>query len=739
MAFLVTAALAGAASAVLVFETKRNKHSRIKLAELSAPDEKINDLVCISADPVKQKMLSLKKRITETLHTADDQYQRFVCEKLDPVLMGGNSRNQQMAEFIGHEHREMSDKEKLGNRRMGLAVAGVSLYGLSVTTGLPLLPAVIAIGIYNLWPWFKEAYETAVEEKKLKIIHMLGLYFGCMWVGGFYLAGILGSLFAVICTKTHQLTQTSARKGLTNVFGQQPSQVWIDIDGVEVEIPFEDLKVGDTLVLCSGQMIPVDGVILIGEAQIDQHRLTGESQPVEKTQGDTVLATSVVIGGKINVRVEKAGSDTAAAQIASILQNTVNYDSDRMGSFLSSTDYTLWPMLAGGALGWLLAGPIAGMAILGCNYVVGIVPLRMIALLNALNSGSQRGILVKDGKALENINKLDVLVFDKTGTLTQELPHIVSIHACNGFTENEVLILAATAEHRQTHPIALAILEEAQARGLQAYPITDNSYEVGYGLRVKLDDGEIMVGSQRFMAMENVILPESLTPIIDRCRDEGQSLVYIARNGNLAGTIEMDATLRPETPEVIAWFKNSGKKVYIMSGDQESPTRKLAETLGVDGYFANVLPDGKAALIEQLQAGGSTVGFVGDGINDAVALRQADVSISFRSATNVASDNAQIVLMDDNLKQLEVLFGLAEGFKLSLDKNHKQAVTMSLVAAASALLLPYKFLLVEGLWVLEFAAGIKIATRPIMPGEVKDNNESVRKGDGITGAAMLSN
>jgi Cu2+-exporting ATPase len=223
------------------------------------------------------------------------------------------------------------------------------------------------------------------------------------------------------------------------------------------------------------------------------------------------------------------------------------------------------------------------------------------------------------------------------------------------------------------------------------------------------------------MGMEQITLPDSLQPVIERCRSEGQSLVYVARNGVLAGAVEMDATLRPETPEVIQWFKKIGIKVYIMSGDQESPTRKLAETLGVDGYFANVLPDGKAALIEKLQADGATVGFVGDGINDAVALRTADVSISFRSATNVASDNARIVLMDDNLKQLEVLFELAEGFNRSLEKNHRQAVTMSLVAAAGALVLPYKFLLVEGLWVVEFASGIGIATRPVV-----DSNQTTR-------------
>ena len=165
MAFLVTAALAGAASAALVFETKRKRHSRIKLAELSPPCDDVRDLVSIAADPVKQKILALRSQITETLQTADDHYQTFVRDKVDPVLMGGHSRNQQMSEFTGNSIRELTPNEKLGNRRMGLAIAGVSLYGLSVTTGLPLLPAVVAIGIYNLWPWFKEAYDTAVEEK----------------------------------------------------------------------------------------------------------------------------------------------------------------------------------------------------------------------------------------------------------------------------------------------------------------------------------------------------------------------------------------------------------------------------------------------------------------------------------------------------------------------------------------------------------------------------------------------
>jgi len=712
MAYLLAAA-AGLASATIVLDalTKARQRSG-RRPRLPHKDRQAAKSDLVESDEGK-KSSGLSKQLKGMLARTDERYQAFICTRIDPLL-AGHARERYLQVLMDGRERQLTLQEKRTNRRLGFGVAALELLGVVYLTGQPLLPFVIAIGIYNLWPWYRQAYVSAVEERKLRIIHLIAFYFSWMWLGGYYLVGAVGSIFSALCQKIQLITQIGARQDLIGVFGQQPRQVWVDIDGVEVEIPFDQLRIGDILVLDAGQMAPVDGVVVEGTATLDQHRLTGEAQPVEKEKGDPVLACSLVLAGRLRVRVEKAGADTAAAQISTILNRTVDYGVENLANELGSVEHTLWPMLAGGALGWLVAGPVAGAAALGCNYVVGVVPLGMITLLNALSTGSNHGILIKDGRALEILKDIDILVFDKTGTLTLEQPRLVRIHVHGNRTENELLTLAATAEHRQTHPVALAILAAAHERGLQLPLIDATQYEVGYGLKVKIDGCEVLVGSQRYMYMEQIAIPAAFEPEIERCREEGRSLVYVAAGNELAGMIELDAALRPEAKAIVQWLRASGISLYIISGDQEAPTRRLAEELGMDGYFANTLPEGKATLVQQLKASGRKVGFIGDGINDAIALRQADVSISFRAATNVASDCAQIVLMDDNLEQLRVLFNLVSGYEKNLGANYRQSVVMSLIAAAGVFLLPYKFMIVEGLWVVEFAAGIVVATRPLL-------------------------
>lgn len=657
---------------------------------------------------------------------ADQGYQTFVRTYVDPLL-AGQSRDRHLEELLSGAGRELSPQELRTNRRLGLGVLGLGLLGCVYATGLPLIHLVILIGVYNLWPWFKQGYHLAVDEKRFSIIHLIAFYFTWMWLGGYFFVGTLGSIFTGFCQKIQVITQIGARNALVDVLGQKPRNVWVDINGVELEIPFEQLRIGHILVLDAGQMVPVDGVVVDGWALVDQHRLTGESQPVEKSVGDAALAATVVLGGRLRVRVEKTGADTAAAQIGNILSHTADFEVENLAAQFGAVENTLWPMLMGGALGWLLAGPVAGAAILGCNYIVGVVPLRMITLLNALGTGSDHGILVKDGRALERMRAVDTLVFDKTGTLTLEQPHLIAIHPCGRYSEDEVLTLAATAEHRQSHPIAQAIVAAALERGL-TLPIIDAAhYEVGYGLKVQIEGVEVRVGSQRFMHMENVALPDSITTHVERCVNEGRSLVYIAADGELAGAVELDATLRPEAKSMVNWLKCQGLLLYIISGDQEAPTRRLAEELGMDGYFANTLPDQKASLIQQLQDEGRKVCFIGDGINDAIALRQADVSISFRGATSVASDSANIVLMDDNLEQLRALFELAQTYEEKIKSNYRGAVACSLVAATAVLLLPFKFFIVEAFWIVAFSNGISIATKPLLetPSEETSSTELV--------------
>lgn len=686
--------------------------------KLAVDDEDNDNVLNKPENPFKGVAGHLKAMLANT----DDRFQHFVSTRIDPLL-AGQAREEHLKGLMKGEERVLTTQEIRANRRLGLGIGATGLLGVMHLTGQTLLPYVIGIGIYSLWPWYKQAYMALVKEKKFRIVHPVVFYVSWMWLSGHFVIGTLASVFFALFQKIQLITQIGARQNLISIFEQQPRHVWIDSNGVEVEIPFEDIKIGDIVVLDAGQVVPIDGVVIAGSALIDQHRLTGEAQPVEKEAGDLVLASSLMLAGRLRVRVEKSGDDTAAAQVLNILNHTVDDGKEEVANSLEEVEHTLWPMLCGGLVGWMIGGPAAGAAVLGCNYVIGIVPLKMITLLNALNAGSNHSILIKDGRSLSALNQLDVLVFDKTGTLTLDQPKLVRIITTNGRTEQDVLTLAATAEYRQTHPIALSILAAAQERNLDLLLTESAEYEIGYGIKVVINGRKVLVGSQRFMGMEAIALPESLQEEIERCRLEGISLVYIAEEGELIGAIELDACLRPEAKETINWLKSTGLLLYIISGDQEAPTKKLADELGMDGYFANTLPEEKAKIVKKLKTNGQRVGFIGDGINDAIALREADVSVSFRAATNVASDNAQIVLMNDDLTQLRVLFNLADAYGKSLAANYRQAVLMSLVAGTAVVFLPYKFLIVESVFVVDFLIGINIAARTLLK-ETEDENQA---------------
>ena len=298
-----------------------------------------------------------------------------------------------------------------------------------------------------------------------------------------------------------------------------------------------------------------------------------------------------------------------------------------------------------------------------------------ISILNFLKIASEKGILVKDGRALEALQKIDTVVFDKTGTLTHEQPYVGTIMTCGSQTENEILYYAAAAEYKQKHPIALAILEEARKRKLNPPMIYEAGYELGYGLKVRLDDKLIRVGSARFMEVEHINIPENILKFQNKCHTQGISLVYVAINEQLGGSIELQTTIRPESLDIINDLQKRGMDTVIISGDHEEPTRQLSEKLGIKKYYAEILPENKAQLIEELQKNGKKVCFVGDGINDSIALKKANVSISLRGASTIATDTAQIILMDESLTQLPDLFNLA----CSLEKNLRVNLIIALV------------------------------------------------------------
>ncbi len=708
MAFLSLSVIGGAALAGAVLKFQNRKKSLL--------------IECLSEERYSKSETGLLGGRLPSSIEIDDKLQRFFQKRIDPLF--GDNRKEQLKTLSDSQLLEISQTEKEVNRFFPLSVAALGLSVMGAFLFNPLLIGASAIGIFCTVQICQQGYEEWRTEKRLKIIHLTGLYCTGVWLGGFYVAGSLAMVLHTISEKLVIITQNRSRKSFINVFGQHPKSVWVLCDGVEVQIPFERLKKGDILVLHAGETIPSDGTIIQGQALVDQHKLTGEAQPAEKTVADPVLASTVLLAGTIQVRVEKAGSETIAAQIGQILNNTADYQAVLEAEALEICNKTVLPSLALSMLVFPVFGLQRAVAILGANYGSNLSILGPMSMLNFLNIASEKGILIKDGRVLERLKTIDTVVFDKTGTLTEEKSTITQIYSYSDMSPQEILTLAAAAEYKQTHPIAKAILEAAETNNLEIPPIDQAHYEIGYGIKVQCLEQRIWVGSYRFMTLEGLTIPPELEAQQTFCKTQGHPLVLVGVDGQVVGAIELEPAIRPETKELVANLRARNLSLYIISGDHEEPTRNLAQTLGLDGYFANTLPQQKKELIQQLQQTGHKVCFVGDGINDALALKRAEVSISLRGATSAATDTAQIVFMDGSLKQLPELFHLAE----SLNQNNR--TNIATIAAASALcgvgILYFGFgiTFAEVLFCSSVVVGLGVTTKPLL-----DHRKRLEAGD----------
>jgi Cu2+-exporting ATPase len=485
-------------------------------------------------------------------------------------------------------------------------------------------------------------------------------------------------------------------RDLESALMQHPLQVWTLVDEQEVQRPLEALAIGDVVIVRAGELIPVDGIVQAGAATVDQHVLTGEARPVEKSIGDPVLAATIVLTGTLHITLERAGGETTVGKLSQILAQTVDFRSNRQLFVQRLTDYLILPFVGLAAVTWPWLGFSAAAAVVDAHHMRHLNVLGGLSLLNYLVMAAEQGILIKDGGSLEQLSRVDTLVFDKTGTLTQEQPVIIAIHLVRtadeldlqaAWDEDTVLAYAAVAEAHQSHPIARAIRTEAVARHL-TLPIVgateqDASYHAGFGVRVNVGGRQVHVGSNRFMVQEGIAIPAEIAYLQETSQRQGHSLTMVALDGQLAGVLELQTVLRPEVKGVLAELRATKRlrSIIIISGDQAAPTRRLAQEIGADEFYAEVLPAGKAELVAGLQKAGRKVCFVGDGINDAVALKQANVSISLRGATTAATDTAHIVLMEESLQQLQPLFAMTQAF----DRTSRQTMTSILGASAIGL------------------------------------------------------
>ncbi len=554
----------------------------------------------------------------------------------------------------------------------------VSLTALGFSSvGTLFSPAFILLSVpflfYNYFYLLKKTHNLVFKMNK----PILGLFefsaISFVLFSGHYLACSLFYSMFFTARKLVLDTEHNAQLDFNSIFGDLPSTVYLLANGVELEAPLKTLKPDDIVVVRAGEMIPIDGKVVAGAGSIDQHMLTGEAQQVERGIDEKVFASTLLLSGWLHICVEKQGSETVTGKIGKMLEKTAGFKSD--------TQSRGEDIVEKGA-GITLLSTVAAIPIIGLSHAAALTysgfgyQMRLAApltVLNYLRIASASGILIKDGRALELLHNIDTVIFDKTGTLTEEIPTVENIIACNGYESETVLQFAASAERHQQHPVAQAISAYAQQQATTLLTIDNSVYEMGHGIRVTLLDEdnvqqEIRLGSHRFMMQINVDIPDVIDEVQQRCVLNGHSMIYMSTDDNvLAGVIELRPSIRPEAWQMVQDLHQRNKQLYIISGDQETPTRHLAQQLGIDDYYAETLPEDKAGIIRELQNTGKKVCFIGDGINDTIALQRADVSISLQGAASIATDAADIVLIAPNLSSLPYLFDMSQELHKRMD------------------------------------------------------------------------
>lgn len=609
----------------------------------------------------------------------------------------------QLIEILDSALVQAEQQAELDKLDLDLTICSISLpVAAAAQFAVPaLMPVAAGLFAYTAIPCFKGAYDVVVNERRLGVdvldsIVVVGCLATLQIFPGAVLAWCLS--FGRLLVKR---TEDNSKKMLLNAFGKQPRTVWLVKDGVEIEVSLDKVERNDIVAVHTGDMVPVDGHIVEGMAMIDQHALTGESTPAEKGVGDRVYASTILVAGKIFVSVEQAGSETASAKISQILNDTAGYKLTSQNKGERLADMAVIPTLAIGGLAFAVMGPFGAVAVLNSDLGTGIRMAAPLAMLSSLALCAQKGILVKDGRALELMNEIDTVLFDKTGTLTRERPEVGEIVAANGHKAQDVLLYAAAAERKFHHPIALAILHKAEEMGLDLPATDDTQYQVGYGIRVGVNGHVIRVGSRRYMEMEGIAIPAEVDRKLEAVHADGDTMVMVGIDDQLGGALELRAALRPEVKDIIQGLRQRGiKHLAIISGDHEAPTKKLAEELGMDRYFAQVLPADKADYVKKLQAEGRKVCFVGDGINDSIALKEANVSISLRGATSIATDTAHIVFMEQGLGKLCELRDIAR----ALDRN---------IARSWGMIIVPNVICVAGVFTLGFGVGMSVLTNNV--------------------------
>ena len=457
-----------------------------------------------------------------------------------------------------------------------------------------------------------------------------------------------------------------------------PESAVVRRQGQELTIPTEEIVAGDTVIVRQGGRIPVDGVITDGHAAVDESAITGESLPVEKVPGDAVTSATVTSSGYLELRATRVGGDTTLSQIIRLMEEAASSKApisrlaDRISGIfvpavmaISLTAALLWAFVGGMDVRFCLSIAIA-VLVISCPCALGLAT--PVAIMVGTGQAAQQGILIKSAESLELLHKVQTVVLDKTGTVTMGQPRVTDILCAPGVTEEELLCVAASAEKPSEHPLAHAIVEESQARHIPLCPVSGFRSVPGGGIQATLSGEAVLAGNAGYLAQNGVSLA-AMEADAHRLAEDGKTPLFFAESGHLLGCIAVADVVKPDSAKAIAALRRMGRRVVLLTGDNQRTANAIARQIGVDQVIAQVLPQDKAKCVAQLQQQGQRVAMVGDGVNDAPALAQADVGLAIGAGTDIAIESADVVLMKSSLLDIPSAMDLSRAVLRNIKQN----------------------------------------------------------------------
>ena len=510
---------------------------------------------------------------------------------------------------------------------------------------LALTTPVVVEGVIALWK----------RGVKVEVLDGAAVLF-CLFRRDYFTASSIVMLLAA-GEYIEEMSEQRSTGLLKSLLKPQVENIWIEVDGRELEIPLDKAQIGDHVVCGVGEMIPLDGKVLSGEASVNTSSISGESVPIHVAPGDDVLSGAVIEEGRVVFEASHVGAETSMARISSFLENSLKYQSESEKKSDELAD-KLVPITFGLGLGLLAITRDLqkAAAVLTVDYSCAIKLVNPVAVRVAMYTAARQGVLLKGSQAMDNFAHIDTLVFDKTGTLTKGELQVTDIHTVTPYSEEELLALAASAEEHYSHPVADAVVSAACSRKIKLAPTSEVDFIVAHGVSAYIEGKNVMVGSRHFIEDDEGVDCSALKSKVEELQQDGKSILYVAYDEELAGVIGLRDELRAEANTVLKGLKNSGiKNIIILTGDAHLTAQALAAELdSVDQVHSELKPEDKARVVGELKEAGHRVGFIGDGVNDAPALVSADLGISLPNGADLAKESAQVILLQDDLRCLLV-------------------------------------------------------------------------------------